>query len=83
MKKSVKNMSLPVIKDWQSRWMYDEKTLLRLLKKMPFKRQAKILTKALQIISNKNCSKDYAIARALDCRYEDAGYYSREKKIRL
>ena len=82
MRKSVKNRPLPIIKDWQNRWMYDEKTLLRLFKKMLSKRQAKILIKALQIISERHCSKAYAIALALNCRYEDAGYYSREQKIR-
>lgn len=73
---------LPVIKDWQNRWMYTEKSLKAVLKKMPPERQVKILNKALDIATTKNYPKSYAIALAFGCRYEDAGYYSREKKIR-
>ena len=82
MKEPTKSKPLPIIKDWQGRWMYDKTSLLHLLKNMTPARQVKILTKALQITSDKNYSKDYAIALALDCYYEDAGYYSRAKKIR-
>jgi len=77
-----KELPLPE-KDFLGRWVYDEKRLLILLKKMPFKRQALILKKALEIISEKPVSKSYAIARALDCGYDDAGYYWRKKEIRV
>lgn len=68
--------------DYQGRWMYDEKRLLGLLKKMPLKRQVKILTKAINLLTERNTSKTYAIARALDCGYDDSGYYFRDKEIR-
>ena len=82
MNKPTEKKPSPIIKDWQDRWMYDEKNILHLLKKMTLKRRVTILAKALQITSDKNYPKNYAIALALDCRYEDAGYYSRAKKIR-
>jgi|GEM_PF-2226975 hypothetical protein len=82
MKKSVKDSPLPK-RDFLGRWMYDEKRLLTLLKKMPLKRQVKILTKALNLLAEKHYSKTYSIARALDCGYDDAGYYFRSKEIRV
>jgi hypothetical protein len=73
---------LPIKKDWQGRWMYNEKSILVVLKKMKPERQVKILNKALTIATKKHFSKVHSIASALDCRYEDADYYSRAKKIR-
>lgn len=61
--------------------MYDEKRLLGLFKKMPLKRQVKILAKAVNLLSEKNVSKSYAIARALGCGYDDSGYYFGGKEI--
>ena len=80
MKKSVEMSPLPK-QDYLGRWMYDEKRLLDLLNKMPLERQVEILTKAVDLLSQRHVSKGYAIARAFDCGYDDAGYYFRDKEI--
>ena len=73
----------PIKKDGFGRWMYDAETLWYLLKKMSAEKQVNILTKALNEISERRCSKNYALALAFGCGYEDIGYYFRKTKIRI
>ena len=80
-KMSAKEDSTLLKKDSYGRWMYDNQRLSYLLGKMATKKKCDILTKALEIINEKGCSVDYAIARALGCGYDDAGYYWSEKEI--
>jgi hypothetical protein len=64
------------------RWMYDKKRLLFLLDKMSLKKQNKILRKALDIIVARHTTKINAIAIALNCGYDDAGFWWRGTEIR-
>ncbi len=64
------------------RWMYDDKRIEQVFQKMSDKRKVKILTRALDYMSNRNIPKSSAIAYALGCSYDDAGFWTRKTQIR-
>jgi hypothetical protein len=65
------------------RWMYSDLQLLRILRLLSLKRRVKILERAINIMEDYNRPKIYAVASALDCIYDDAGFWGRKTKIKV
>jgi len=76
-----KENDLPIKHD-DGRWMYNKERLKEIFKKMSDKRKVSVLTKAIKIISKAGVPKWSAIAQALGCSYDDAGFWASKEEIR-
>jgi len=77
-----KNKSDLPIKLEDGRWLYDKIRLSELFQKMSDKRKILILQKAINIMEKRGVPKWSAVAMALDCIYDDFGFWYRKKEIR-
>lgn len=75
-----KKNALPT-KHKDGRWMYDDKKIEEIFKRMSNKRQLKVLTKAIKIMEENNRSMLYSIAKVLRIHYDDAGFWYSKKQV--
>lgn len=78
-----KGISIEPQKHKDGRYMYSNEQLILIIQKLPAKKQAMLLLKAINMMQDNNRPRSFAIAHVLGCGYDDAGFWWRKTKIKI